>query len=212
MNPEKVRIFDNNWQEYDQWFEKHQQIYKSELKVLQRLTPSSGLGLEIGVGTGRFAEPLVVEFGLDPSFNMLKMAKKRRIKVVQGEGEILPFKNETFNFVLIVVTLCFVSNPFKVIEEAFRILRKGGVLILGIIDKDSRWGSYYQAKASRSKFYKAARFFSSQQIIRLLAAARSEFKEASQTLLEPPPDIKHVEEPKPGFGQGGFAALKAIKK
>ncbi len=211
MNREKVHIFDDNWQQYDQWFAKHQQLYQSELKALQRLIPSSALGLEIGVGTGRFAESLAVKFGLDPSFNMLKLSKKRRIKVVQGEGEILPFKDGTFNFVLIVVTICFISKPLRVLKEALRVLKKGGVLILGIIDRESPWGKYYAAKAVQSKYYKAAHFFSSHQIISLLTTAGGEVKQIIQSLQHPPPDIHQIEEPKPGFGQGGFVVFKTVK-
>jgi len=212
INKGKVEIFDKNWEHYDQWFKKHKEIYLSELKALQKLVPHTGPGLEIGVGTGRFAEQLAAEFGLDPSLNMLKVAQKRKIKVVQGIGESLPFKNEAFNFILIVVTICFVNNPFKVLKEAFRVLAKGGFLILGIIDRNSPWGKYYAGKASQSKYYKAAHFFSSKQIISLLASAGGEVKQVYQTLLQPPPDLKQVEEPKSIFGQGGFVVLKAVKK
>ena len=212
MNQEKIRIFDDNWQQYDRWFEKNQQLYQSELKALQRLMPSSALGLEIGVGTGRFAQPLAVKFGLDPSFEMLKLAKRRRIKVVQGEGELLPFKNGTFNFTLIVVTICFVSKPLRVLKEALRVLKKGGVLILAIIDRGSPWGDYYIAKAAQSKFYRAAHFFSSHQVISLLTTAGGEIKQIVQTLRQPPSDIPQIEEPKPGFGQGGFVVFKTIKR
>jgi len=201
INKGKVEIFDKNWEHYDQWFKKHKEIYLSELKALQKLVPHTGPGLEIGVGTGRFAEQLAAEFGLDPSLNMLKVAQKRKIKVVQG-----------INFILIVVTICFVNNPFKVLKEAFRVLAKGGFLILGIIDRNSPWGKYYAGKASQSKYYKAAHFFSSKQIISLLASAGGEVKQVYQTLLQPPPDLKQVEEPKSIFGQGGFVVLKAVKK
>jgi hypothetical protein len=42
--------------------------------------------LEIGVGTGRFAEALGIEYGVDISGRALKFAK-RRITVVKGSGE-----------------------------------------------------------------------------------------------------------------------------
>lgn len=135
MIKEKVQIFEENWKLYDEWFERHQTIFHSEIKALKKITPSSRLGLEIGVGTGRFAPSFSVKFGLDPSFSMLKLAKEKNI---QGIGEAFPFKNESFNFILIVVTICFVNNPFEVLREAFRTLKKKGVLILGIIEKESR--------------------------------------------------------------------------
>lgn len=212
MTREKVHIFEENWKLYDNWFERHQAIFQSEIKALKKIIPSSGLGLEIGAGTGRFASSFSVKYGLDPSFNMLKLAKERNIQVVQGVGEVLPFKNESFNFVLIVVTICFVDYPLKVLKETFRTLKKKGVLILGIIEKESKWGRFYEAKATRSKFYKTAHFFSSEEILRFFKNIRGKYKEAYQTLFQSPPDIREIEKPRKGFGQGGFVVFKVIKK
>jgi len=39
-----------------------------------------------------------------------------------------------------------------------------------------------------------------------------EFKAAYQTLFHLPPNIKDIEEPRKGFGQGGFVVIKGIKK
>ena len=110
MSKEKVAHYEKNWQEYDAWYDTHQALYRTEIKALEKVMPS-GLGLEIGVGTGRFASPLSVRYGLDPSFNMLKLAKQRNIMVVQGFGETLPFKNETFHYVLIVFTIELIDDP-----------------------------------------------------------------------------------------------------
>lgn len=67
-------IFDRNWKKYDDWFEKHKVIYLSELKALRKAIPE-GPGLEVGVGSGRFASLLKIKIGIDPSKNMLKFAK-----------------------------------------------------------------------------------------------------------------------------------------
>jgi len=139
MISETVKIFEKNWKQYDEWFESCKAIYQSEIKALKKIIPS-GRGLEIGIGTGRFASPLSVQFGLDPSFNMLKLARDRNIEVVQGLGEDLPFKNESFHFVLIVVTIGFVHNPLRVLKEAARTVKKNGVFILGIIDNKESMG------------------------------------------------------------------------
>jgi len=39
-----------------------------------------------------------------------------------------------------------------------------------------------------------------------------DFQEAFQTLFQPPPDVREKEDPRRGFGQGGFVVLRAIKK
>src|SRR4030067_2784592 len=117
MTNNSAKVFDRNWEDYDDWFERHKGIYFSELKALKKVI-SEGLGMEIGVGSGRFAQPLGAKIGIDPSRNMLKLAKKRSIQVILGGGENLPFKDFTFDFVLLIVTLCFVKNPVGVMKEA----------------------------------------------------------------------------------------------
>ena len=134
MRQETAHIFNENWKAYDNWFDDHPAIFQSEIKAIKKVAPLSGQGLEIGVGTARFASILPAKFGLDPSLNMLKAAREREVKVIQGVGEFLPFKDESFHFVLIVVTICFVSDPRKVRGESLRVLKREGVLILGIIE------------------------------------------------------------------------------
>jgi hypothetical protein len=50
--------FNQNTIEYDQWFEKHLSVYQSEILAIQQVIPENKTGIEIGVGTGRFAAPL----------------------------------------------------------------------------------------------------------------------------------------------------------
>jgi len=211
MPKEKIEYYDQNWQEYDNWYDSHPALYESELNVLKKAIPL-GVGLEIGVGTGRFASPLSLEFGLDPSFNMLKLAEQRGVTVIQGIGENLPFKNESFNFALIVLTIWLVDNPLSVLKEAVRVLKKRGALILGILDRESSWGKFYMRKTAKSSFYKSPHFFSPEEILLILKDISLEFDAAFQTLIQAPPDIQYREEPEKGYGQGGFVVLKAIKK
>ena len=53
------KVFDQRAEEYDRWFDEHPAIYLSELNAL-RMAACHGIGLEMGVGTGRFAMPLGV--------------------------------------------------------------------------------------------------------------------------------------------------------
>jgi ubiquinone/menaquinone biosynthesis C-methylase UbiE len=210
MSKEIVNYYEKNWQEYDAWYDTHQALYQSEIKTLEKVMPS-GLGLEIGVGTGRFASSLSVRYGLDPSFNMLKLAKQRNINVIQGFGENLPFKNESFHFVLIVFTIELVDDPPRFLKEAARTLKKDGTLILGIIDRNSLWGEFYEQKAAQGESYIGFSFITPEKVIEIFKNIDVEFEETFQTLFQTPPDIKDIEQPKRGFGKGGFVVLKALK-
>ncbi len=186
-----MNVFDLYSKEYDEWYEKNKFAYLSEIEALKKVVPKKAKGLEIGVGTGRFAEPLGVSVGIDPSEKMLEIAKKRRITTFTGYGENLPFADEEFDYVLIVITICFVDNPDKVIFEAKRVLKDKGKLIIGIIDKNSHLGKFYQEKKKQGhRFYKEANFYSADEIIELLK--KHNFNEITtyQTIFQPIESLK----------------------
>ncbi|ENN95876.1 type 11 methyltransferase [Methanocaldococcus villosus KIN24-T80] len=159
--------FDKYYKEYDEWFEKNKEIYLKELNALKKYIPK-GKGLEVGVGTGRFAQPLGIKYGLDPSKNMAKLAEERGVKVYIGYAENMPFEDNSFDFILLNTTLCFLKDVEKALKEIKRVLKPGGYLIIGMIDKNSKLGKIYEAKKDKSKFYKDANFFSLDEVIELL--------------------------------------------
>jgi ubiquinone/menaquinone biosynthesis C-methylase UbiE len=205
-------VFELFPQEYDEWFERHKFAYLSELEALRKAIPKGEKGLEVGVGTGRFAQPLGIKIGVDPSEKMLEIARKRGIEGILGRGENLPFKDGEFDFVLLAFTLCFVEKPLKVLEEAKRVLKPGGRVIVGIIDKNSKLGKIYQAKKEKSKFYRIAIFYSSGEIIDMLRKLDFTNIKALQTLSGGPDSIKEVEAPKEGYGEGGFVVIYGEKR
>ncbi|MBL7081748.1 MAG: class I SAM-dependent methyltransferase [Candidatus Omnitrophica bacterium] len=202
-------LFDRYYKKYDAWYEKNRFAYLSEIEAIKKVLPQKGKGLEIGVGSGRFASALNIAYGVDPSKKMLIIARERGIQVKEGRGENLPYQNKEFDFVLIAITICFVKNPKKVICEARRALRNRGRLILAIVDKDSFLGRFYQTK--KSIFYKEANFFSVNEIINLLKDAGFSKFSIYQTIFHLPQKVKKIERPKPGYGQGGFVVIGAYK-
>ncbi len=203
-------IFDKNYKRYDAWYDKNRFVYLSELDALKKAMPKKkGRGLEIGVGTGRFASKLKISYGIDPSANMLKIAAKRGINVQVATGEKLPFKDSAFDYVLIAITLCFVENPRRVLKETKRVLRKGGKVIIGIVDRDSFLGKYYRKK--KSVFYKQAKFFGIEELTSLLRDAGFRDFSYYQTLYDLPEKTDSVQKVKKGFGEGGFVVVKACR-
>jgi len=208
----KIEIFNKHFKEYDEWYEKNKWVYLSEVVVLKKVIPKGKKGLEIGVGTGRFAQALGIEYGIDPSEKMLSIAKKRGIKTFVGRGEKLPFSDKEFDYVALIITLCFVENPEEVIKEAKRVLKDNGKIVIGIIAKNSPLGKIYQEKKEAGhKIYKYANFFTVEEVVDLLK--RNGFKNFVfyQTLFKPLEEIKEIEEPKEGFGEGSFVVIAAEK-
>lgn len=163
-----IAAFDVHAARYDEWFERHPGVYQSELMALWAFLPVAGFGLEIGVGGARFAVPLGIAVGLDPSMAMLCHARQRGVEVVAGRAEALPFRAESFDTVLIVTTLCFVDSPVGMLREASRVLKPRGRLVVGFIDRDSPIGRDYLARQAESVFYRDARFHSALDVEQLL--------------------------------------------
>lgn len=207
---EKRTAFDRYPGDYDEWFDRHPAIYQAEISALQQAVPRDKTGIEIGVGTGRFAGPLNIEFGVEPSKAMAEIAEKRGIKVYRGRAEKLPVERGSFDFVLMVNTVCFLSDIPLAFAEAHRILKPRGEVILAIIDRNSELGRKYEKKKSIHKFYQDAHFLTTGEITDLLVKAGFENFQYWQTLIGQCAD--KPERPFPGYGRGSFVVIKAIKR
>jgi ubiquinone/menaquinone biosynthesis C-methylase UbiE len=207
----KIKAFETYAQKYDEWYDKNRFVYQSELQAVKELSPKSENGIEVGVGSGRFAAPLGIKLGLDPSREMGKIAQKRGIKVIEGVAESLPFTDSQFDFVLMVTTICFLDDIEKAFKEANRVLKPEGSIIIGFIDSKGPLGKFYQEHKSESKFYKQAIFYSAKEII--LYLEKAQFKDLSfrQTLFQPLENIKGIEPVKQGYGEGSFIVVRGTK-
>ncbi len=204
-----MNVFEEYAEQYDKWYDNNKFIYMSELDCVKKAVPNSGMGIEIGVGTGRFASRLNISYGVDPSFNMLKFAKERGIQCVKGCGEDIPFKSSVFDFAVVLFTLSFVKNPNKVFCEINRIVKKGGYVVCGIIDKDSFLGEFYMQHLD-SKFYSKCKFLSTLELVDICKKNNILITEVYQTLFKIPELINECSPVKVGFGDGGYVVTKGI--
>ncbi|MEJ2061592.1 MAG: class I SAM-dependent methyltransferase [Gammaproteobacteria bacterium] len=201
--------FEMHHQRYEAWFEKHQAAYISELLALRPFVPWTGRGIEIGVGSGRFAAPLGVQVGVDPSRSMLAYAAERGIEAVEGVAEDLPFPDACFDHALVVTTICFVDSPARMLAEVRRALKPGGRLVIGFIDRESSMGRDYQAHQEENVFYREATFYSADEVAALLREAGFSINAWGQTLAHPLTETRDIEPLRPGYGQCAFVTVSA---
>ena len=212
------QFFDSHASEYDAWYDTDagKAIFTMEadsLKPLLRSYPRPYL--EIGVGSGRFAQALEIEYGVEPASTMAYLAKARGIKVTQANGEELPFPNETFGGLLIAFTLCFLDNPQKALQEACRVLVPEGGLALGLILKRSPWAEFYAEKGKEGHpIYSQARFYSKDEVENLLRLSGFKEFQYRSILFQPPgQNIYHTEKPTEGyFKNAGFSVIGSRKR
>jgi SAM-dependent methyltransferase len=208
----KIAPFEKYVEQYETWFVKNRWVYEAELRAVNAVLSAEGLGVEIGVGTGRFAKPLGIKIGIEPSKRMGEIAQQRGIQVINGVAEELPFKGSKFDFALMITTICFVDDAKKAILEAHRALSVGGFLIIGFVDRNSRVGQIYLDHQNESVFYKEATFFSVNELIEIMN--QSGFIELTfkQTIFQTLSETTRDEPVKPGYGEGSFVVISGKKE
>jgi ubiquinone/menaquinone biosynthesis C-methylase UbiE len=169
--------------------------------------------VEVGVGSGRFAQALDIDIGLDPSSRLLEMARNRGMSVVLGRGEEMPFQGGVFGTAFLVVTLCLVDSPRRTLSEAARVLKSRGEVVLGVVLKGSPWGQLYQTKKEMGhRFYKYATFYTYAEVDMLLMQTGFFVEKVISTLLQNPGEVNHIELPRQGFSvDAGFTVILAGK-
>jgi SAM-dependent methyltransferase len=215
MVESKVRVFDSLASDYDAWFEEGGRlIFASEVEALrQALSLLPKPWVEVGVGSGRFAQALGIDIGLDPSVRLLEMARNRGISVFLGKGEEMPFQDGVFGTTFFVVTLCFVASPMRTLGEAARLLKSQGKVVLGLVLKESPWGQLYQRKKEMGhRFYRYATFYSYGEIGVFLKQTGFSVEKVVSTLFQHPGGVNHIELPRQDFSaDAGFTVILAGK-
>ncbi len=208
--------FDTHAAEYDKWFESAEGSVLFASEVGATLPYAMILEypfLEIGVGTGRFAKELEIDEGVDPSEQMLIFARKRGVKVQGSTGEDIPFADASFGAVFVLLTLCFIETPEKVLLEVARVLKTRGCLVVGFINRDSAWGGFYMRKqAEGHPIYRHARFYNAAEVSSMLKNAGLHVEAATSSLFQPPSNNLYREEARPGISEdAGFICIRARK-
>ena len=101
---------------------------------------AKGRILEVGMGSGLnlpYYDPAKVKkiWGLDPSVQLMKIAKKKAAKApfpvefIERSGEDIPIDNKSMDTVLVTYSLCSIPDILKALNEMNRVLKPGGMLI-----------------------------------------------------------------------------------
>jgi len=125
--------------------------------------------LDVGCGDGELAVELsrrgAVVTGIDASSDMIEAARARarregtNITFIVGEAARIPFAPEAFDVVVAVTILCFAAEPAPVFREIARILRPGGVLVIGELGRWSLWAAARRIRARLgSSLWRRGRF------------------------------------------------------
>jgi SAM-dependent methyltransferase len=188
-------------QAYARWFASPLgQAYRASIEAVLRpwlqAAPHS-LALDAGCG------PILTFFdsfdartrvlAVDCSLEMARAAQQRlELSVRPGAAlcasiERLPFAAGTFELVLSVNCLEFVSDPRAALAELARVALPGAPAILGVLDRGGTWEWTRRLRApfSRRPYYRG-RFFSDPELVSTLRSAGWEVQELRRAVRFPP--------------------------
>jgi ubiquinone/menaquinone biosynthesis C-methylase UbiE/uncharacterized protein YbaR (Trm112 family) len=123
-------------------------------QLLARLEPKGGKVLEVSIGPGinlpyLLKMPMVGEvFGLDISTGQLNRCrtliqrKGWKVDIFLGNGEELPFKDNSFESVFHIGGINFFNHQQKAIDEMIRVAKPGTKII--ICDENENGASWYE--------------------------------------------------------------------
>ena len=113
---------------------------KEATRYRSQLVPEAcGTVLEIGVGSGLnlpyYGTAVSHLYGLDPSEELLQMARKKAgaapfpVEFLAHTGEEIPLDDCCFDTIVTTWTLCTIADPVKALKEMRRVLKPGGSLL-----------------------------------------------------------------------------------
>jgi ubiquinone/menaquinone biosynthesis C-methylase UbiE len=142
---------------------------------------------------------------------MARLAIDRGVEVRSGTAEALPCEDSSFDYLLMVVTVCFLDDVYRSFREAYRVLRPGGHILIGFIDRISPLGRTYEKLREKNVFYREATFFSTDEVVFYLSQAGFGEFAFRQTLFQHPEEMQKIDPARPGYGKGSFVVVRGTK-
>jgi ubiquinone/menaquinone biosynthesis C-methylase UbiE len=105
------------------------ELLKKLLRAMKETLAGCRTILDVGIGTGRFAEYLNDSgfniVGIDISLSMMAKAREKRLQnLVQGDAHHLPFRDRAFDGAIMIHILHLVHDWARVVGEVGRVTRK----------------------------------------------------------------------------------------
>ncbi|MEA1939165.1 MAG: class I SAM-dependent methyltransferase [Candidatus Caldatribacteriota bacterium] len=199
-----MAIFDNVSDIYDDWYKtkigKHADFVESECAFNLFKIKKGMKVLDIGCGTGNFSVKLAKKgckvTSIDLSDKMLNLAREKSAKenlfinYYHMNVYDLKFPDQHFDAVFSMATFEFVIDMEKAITEIFRVCKDKGQILIGTINRDSKWGELYTSKEfQKNTVFKDAQLRIPEDFKKL----KSDKIISTKECLYIPPDIKEGE-------------------
>jgi len=169
-----IEVFNAAAKGYDEWYAQPagQVVLRTEAEMLDRVLPR-GLGAEVGAGTCVFPSLLSRDREIvcvDPALGMLSLCRGRCPHLLAGTAEEPPLRRGSLDFAYMVAVLEFLEDPGRALATLRDLLKRGGVLAVLFIERESSWGRLYRELAEKraDPVLAVARFVSLGEVLGLV--------------------------------------------
>ena len=215
---DSIKAFDKVAGSYDSWYAeaKGRQVFDAERRAVDMFLPDVSLGLEIGAGTGIFAESLAKASRpivcLDASKEMLSKAKERGGPTILGSAQSLPLRVGCLGFAYMITVAEFLADPRRAFEEANTALRADSPLVTLFINRASSWGELYNSMGEKGDpVFSHARLYSEGEMIDMLTTSGLRVSGMVGTLTSGPSDASEGGDITKPSGMAGVIVVRAVK-
>ncbi len=130
---DRVKRFSREYKINDIWSKASYDLIKKGIKRLIPPEISGKIILDLGAGTGEMSKHLTVEntvIAYDISRALLKLAKKKDLKCVEGDVYNYTFKEESFDLIVSVELIHLTENWKEILRRTVKLLKPRGELVL----------------------------------------------------------------------------------
>lgn len=224
-----MALFDKSAQDYDSWFQSPVGKFVDETETDCLFSLADDIRdtkiLDLGCGTGHLSEKLyhqgAIVTGIDVSNSMLQKAREssqqQNLKIDYQYMDVfkLDFPMNSFDCIFSMAALEFMGETTPVFESIKKVLKPGGSVVIGTIQKGSAWADLYKSQAFSQTVFANADFKDIDDFNHL-----NGFKAvASNECLFVPPGLgddaytadQEMQAKQEGY-KGGFLCVKLIKE
>lgn len=229
--------FDEYADAYDSWFFQNQNLLTSELKLVRHFLEKDKKILSVGCGSGLFEMLLKkeygieVNYGIEPSSGMAKVATQRGLEVQISSAEEADFGSEIYDIIMFNGSPSYISDLELCIQKSYKALKKSGKLIIIDVPKESGYATLYNLAKTLDtwehpllehispkdpypiELVKLANWRTSDEKIELMSKnGFTDFDFAQTLLTHPMYSNKEVQETVKGYTSGDYVAICGIKR
>lgn len=133
-----VKAADYDHRAFDSWIPLQRYWQRRRFSIIQDFSAEAERVLDIGCGSSRIVQTLPHVVGMDLAMRKLRWLRAPGRDLLQGDLGCLPFRDGTFDAVVCSEVIEHVPREQVRLEELARVIRPGGVLVLGTPDYSRR--------------------------------------------------------------------------